>query len=37
MKTKLLYFLAGIGAASIMFASRELSDKWQSIINNLIH
>lgn len=36
MKNKVLYFMAGMGAAAIMFSSRELSEGWQAIINNLI-
>jgi hypothetical protein len=37
MKSKLLYFLAGIGFAGILFSSKELSNEWQLIINNLIN
>jgi hypothetical protein len=37
MKSKLMYFLAGVGFAGVLFTSEELSKEWQSIINNLIH
>lgn len=36
MKSKLMYFLAGVGFAGILFSSKELSNEWQLIINNLI-
>lgn len=37
MKSKVMYFLAGVGFAGVLFTSEELSKEWQLIINNLIH